>query len=144
MRAIAVSEYGGSPALVELPNPEPGAGQLLIEIHAAGMNPMDRSIANGDWEARGMHATFPLVMGCDLEGVVAAAAGKTAFLPGDEVFGQLVVLPLGSAGTYAERVVVGEEAPRVTLARVPEGLAPVIASALPTAGGSALDLTERV
>jgi NADPH2:quinone reductase len=144
MRAIAVSEYGGSPTLVELPDREPGPGQLLIEIHAAGMNPMDRSIAAGDWEARGMHATFPLVMGCDLEGVVVAAAGKTAFVPGDEVFGQLVVLPLGSAGTYAERVLVEEEAPRVTLARVPEGLDPIIAAALPTAGGSALDLTERV
>jgi len=130
--------------VVELPEPEPGPGQLLIEIHAAGMNPMDRAIAGGDWEARGMHATFPLVMGCDLEGVVAAAAGTTRWAPGDGVFGQLIVVPLGSAGTYAERVVVEEDAPRVTLARVPEGLAPTVAAALPTVGGTALDLTERV
>ena len=43
MRAVAVSEYGGSPVVTELPKPTPGPGQLLIKVHAASVNPMDRN-----------------------------------------------------------------------------------------------------
>jgi NADPH2:quinone reductase len=63
------------------------------------------------------------------------------FLPGDQVFGQLLITPLGSAGTYAERVAVTQDAP---LARLPKGLEPTIAAALPTAGGTALEIVESV
>ena len=47
MHAITVSEYGGSPSFTELPKPQPGPGQVLIAVRAAGMNPMDVTIANG-------------------------------------------------------------------------------------------------
>ena len=72
MRAVAVSEYGASPALVEVPDPQPGPGQVLIKVRAAGMNPMDRSIATGAWASR-FDATFPLIMGVDVAGVIEAA-----------------------------------------------------------------------
>jgi NADPH2:quinone reductase len=141
MRAITVREYGAVPTLTELPDPQPDPGQVLIKIHAAGMNPMDRRIAEGGMQ-QVMPVTFPLILGADLAGVVEAVGdGTTRFSPGDEVFGQLLIPPLGSVGTYAEQVAVNAEAP---LARVPAELDPVAAAALPTAGGTAVDLVDSV
>ena len=141
MRAITVNEYGAAPALTDVPDPQPGPGQVLIKIEAAGINPMDRTIADGEWKAR-MPATFPLVLGADLAGVVEAVGkGARKFLAGDEVFGQLLIAPLGSAGTYAEHVAVTEDAP---LARVPRGLDPAVAAALPTAGATALEIVDSL
>ena len=81
-------------------------------------------------------------MGVDLAGVVEAAGAHAArFIPGDEVFGQLIVPPLGSTGTYAERVAAPEDA---DLARVPRGMDATTAAALPTAGGTALDITDHL
>jgi NADPH:quinone reductase-like Zn-dependent oxidoreductase len=47
MRAVTVNDYGETPVPTELPVPEPAAVQVLIEFAAAGVNPMDRAIANG-------------------------------------------------------------------------------------------------
>src|SRR6201987_5386566 len=141
MRAIIVTEYGATPAMAEMPTPEPGPGQILLRLRAAGMNPMDRLLASGDW--RPMPATFPMVLGADGGGVIEKLGeGTSRFSVGDDLFGQLFIAPLGSAGTYAEYVAVTEDAP---LARVPAGLEDVVAAALPTAGGAALasvDLLE--
>src|SRR5580704_331320 len=141
MRAISVNEYGAAPALTDVPDPRPQQGQVLIKVEAAGINPMDRTIADGAWKEM-MPASFPLILGADLAGVVEAVGeGAGRFLPGDQVFGQLLITPLGSAGTYAERVAVTQDAP---LARLPKGLEPTIAAALPTAGGTALEIVESV
>jgi len=106
MHAITVDEYGAAATLTDVPDPRAGQGHVLIKIEAAGMNPMDRMIANGGWKAR-MPATFPLILGADLAGVVEAVGeDATKFSPGEQVFGQLLIAPLGSAGTYAERVAV--------------------------------------
>jgi NADPH:quinone reductase len=138
MRAVVVSEYGGTPVLAEVPTPQPGPGQILMKMRAAGMNPMDRTLASGDWQPA--PATFPMVLGADGEGVVESVGeGTKRFSRGDDLFGQLLIAPIGSAGTYADYVVVTEDAP---LARVPDGLDPVLAAALPTSGGSALALVE--
>ena len=114
---------------------------MLIKIEAAGMNPMDWFIEAGGWQAV-MPASFPLVLGADLAGVVEAVGeGAGEFLPGEEVFGQLLIAPLGSAGTDAEHVTVSEDAP---LARVPKGVDPAVAAALPTAGAAALQIVESL
>ncbi len=140
MRAVVVNEYGGTPAVAEVPTPQPGRGQVLIKLRAAGMNPMDRTLASGDW--RPMPATFPMVLGADGAGVVEGVGeGVTRFSAGQSAFGQLLIAPLGSAGTYAEYVAVTEDAP---LALVPDGLDLVLASALPTAGMAGLSLVELV
>src|ERR1700748_815970 len=138
MRAVTVTEYGATPAITEIPTPEPGRGQVLIKLRAAGMNPMDGTLASGAWKP--IPATFPMVLGADGAGVVEKIGeGTTRFSVGDDLFGQLLIAPLGSAGTYAEYVAVSEGAP---LARVPGGLDNVVAAALPAAGGAGLALVD--
>jgi NADPH:quinone reductase-like Zn-dependent oxidoreductase len=141
MRAITVSAYGSRPAVTELPTPQAGPGQVLIAIQVAGMNPMDANIANGGWKDV-MPATFPMVLGADLAGTIREhGVGAARFAPGDEVFGQLLIPPLGSTGTYAQYVACGQDAP---LARIPAGLDPVTAAALPTVGVTALEIAESL
>jgi NADPH:quinone reductase-like Zn-dependent oxidoreductase len=141
MRAITVSSYGASPSLTELPAPQTGPGQVLIAIQAAGMNPMDTQIANGGWQGQ-MPGTFPMVLGADLAGTVREdGPGASRFAPGDEVFGQLLIPPLGSTGTYAQYVACSQDAP---LARIPAGLDPVTAAALPTVGVTAMQIAESL
>src|SRR4029077_8272318 len=138
-RAITVSSYGASPSVTELPAPQAGPGQVLIATRAAGMNPMDMQIANGGGEGQ-MPATFPMVLGAALAATIREdGPGATRFAPGDEVFGQLLLPPLGSTGTYAEYVACGQDAP---LARIPAGLDLVTAAALPTVGVTALAIAE--
>jgi NADPH:quinone reductase-like Zn-dependent oxidoreductase len=87
-----------------------------------------------------MPATFPMVLGADGAGVVEKVGeAESRFSVGDDLFGQLLIPPLGSAGTYAEYVAVSQDAP---LARVPSGLDDIVAASLPTAGGAGLELVE--
>src|SRR5712671_5059956 len=103
MRAVTVTEYGATSAMAEVATPEPGPGQVLIKLRAAGMNPMDRTLASGAWKP--MPATFPMVLGADGAGVVEKLGeGTSRYSGGEHVFGRLLVAPLGSAGTYAEFV----------------------------------------
>ena len=140
MRAVTVTGYGATPGVAEIPTPQPGQGQVLINLRAAGMNPMDRALASGAWKP--MPATFPMVLGADGAGVVEELGERTSrYSVGDDLFGQLLIAPLGSAGTYAEYVAVSEDAP---LARVPTRFDDVVAAALPTAGGAGLALVDQL
>ncbi|HVR10342.1 MAG TPA: alcohol dehydrogenase catalytic domain-containing protein, partial [Thermoanaerobaculia bacterium] len=126
--------------MAEIPTPEPGRGQVLIKLRAAGMNPMDLWLASGAWKP--MPATFPMVLGADGAGVIEKLGeGTSRYSVRDVLFGQLLIAPLGSAGTYADYVAVSEDAP---LARVPTGLDDVVAAALPTAGGAGLALVDQL
>ncbi|WEB38384.1 NADP-dependent oxidoreductase [Streptomyces yunnanensis] len=127
MRAISQDALGGPEVLreVELPRPEPGPSQLLIRVHAAGVNPTD-------WLHRSRPHLFlpepPFVLGWDVSGVVeATGAGVTLFKPGDEVFGMLPY-PHGH-GSFATYVV----GPTRAFARKPAGIDHVQAGALPLA-----------
>jgi NADPH:quinone reductase len=140
VHAVIVSDYGASPVVTELPTPVAGPGEVLIKLAAAGMNPMDVELASGKW--RPEPARFPMVLGVDGAGTVdSLGQGVTKFWLGEQIFGQLLVAPIGSAGTYAEFVAVTAQAP---LAPVPEGLDIVEAAALPTIGGTGLTLVESV
>ncbi|GAA1963941.1 NADP-dependent oxidoreductase [Amycolatopsis minnesotensis] len=100
MRAISQDVVGGPEVLteVDLPRPEPGLSELLVRVHAAGLNPTDWKHRAGD-----MHAELPMVLGWDVSGVVeAVGVGVTLFKPGDEVFGMLPY-PHGR-GAFAEYV----------------------------------------
>jgi NADPH2:quinone reductase len=140
VRAVTVSRFGEPPVVTQVTTPSAGPGQVLIKLFAAGVNPMDAKLASGEW--RPAPAVFPMVLGVDGAGVVQAAGdGTTRFFPGDDVFGQLFIPPIGAYGTYAEYVAVTEEAP---LARVPDGVDLAVAAAVPTAGATGLSLVELV
>jgi NADPH:quinone reductase len=139
MRAVIINEYGGTPVVAEIPTPQPGPSQVLIKVHASGINPIDRWVASG--ARRSEAATFPMVLGADGAGIVEMVGeGETRFSTGDRVFGTLWrAAPLVEAGTHAEYVAVSADGP---LARVPDGLDLVVAAALPIAGMTGLSLVE--
>ncbi len=101
MRAVVIGANGGPEVLEprELPEPEPGEGQLLVALEAAGVNFRDV------YERRGGYGTPPpLVGGAEGAGtVVAVGAGVTEFVPGDRVAWT------SATGSYAERVLVSAE-----------------------------------
>jgi len=88
-RAVQFDEYGGVEVLkvVEVPRPVPGAGQVLVRVKAAGINPGEAAIREGRLHER-WPATFPSGQGSDLAGVVEEVGeGVERFKPGDEVIG---------------------------------------------------------
>ncbi|MDG4830596.1 NADP-dependent oxidoreductase [Solwaraspora sp. WMMD1047] len=126
MRAIEQDRLGGPEVLklVEVEPPEPGPAEVLVRVHAVGVNPTDY------WHrATGGLLGRPVRLGWDLSGVVeATGAGAALYRPGDEVFG-VPRLPQ-AAGTYAEYVT----APSRHLARKPGVLSHVEAAGLGLAG----------
>src|SRR5688500_346347 len=104
MKAIRVHEHGGPEALKyeAAPVPQPGAGQMLVRVHAAGVNPVDVSVRRGGF-GRGQ---LPYTPGYDVSGVVASVGeGVTRFKLGDEVF---AYKSLQEPGAYAEYTLVRE------------------------------------
>lgn len=126
MRAISQETLGGPEVLkvVELDRPVLGPTDVLVRVHAAGVNPTD-------WlhRATGLYlGAPPFVLGWDVSGVVeAVGAGVTLHKPGEEVFGMLDY-PRG-AGAYAEYVA----APSRNFVRKPAGIDHTQAAALPVA-----------
>ncbi|MER6202595.1 NADP-dependent oxidoreductase [Streptomyces sp. NPDC001586] len=127
MRAIVVSQWGGPEVLTEteLDRPEPGLGEILVRVHAAGVNPVD-------WKTRESGALIPWgpvpMVGWDVSGTVEAVGpGVTLYRAGDEVYG-MPRFPQ-QAGGYAEYVT----APARHFARKPASLDHVQAAALPLA-----------
>lgn len=97
MQAIRVHNYGGPEQLKleQVPRPEPQAGEVLIRVHAAGVNPVDWKFRQG-WMKDFVPMQFPYIPGTDLAGVVQEIGpGVTAFQEGQAVFGQ------SAKGTYA-------------------------------------------
>ncbi|WP_089962451.1 NADP-dependent oxidoreductase [Lentzea xinjiangensis] len=128
MRAITQNEFGGPGVLTltDVPKPTPLPTEVLVKVHAAGVNPVDWKTRAGGGMA-GLQ-TFPLVLGWDVSGVVEEVGfGVTTLEPGDEVFG-MPWFPR-AAGAYAEYVT----APSRHFAKKPEGLSHVEAAALPLA-----------
>ncbi|ATL88000.1 alcohol dehydrogenase zinc-binding domain protein [Streptomyces malaysiensis subsp. malaysiensis] len=136
MRAIRLHEFGGPEVLrhEEVPVPEPGPGEVLVRVHAVGINPPD-------WYAReGMPDVppelkppfdLPLIPGTDVSGVVeAVAADVNGFVAGDEVVGLLRFPAALQGSAYAEYVT----APASDLARKPAAVDHIHAAGLPMSG----------
>ena len=131
MKAIRIHNYGGPEVLhyEAAPCPKPQAGEVLIRVHAAGVNPIDWKVREGDMKDFWPHK-FPLILGWDLSGVVEelgpgpAAAGR--FKIGDEVYG----LPDPTRnGACADYIVVRES----ELALKPNSLHHIRAATVPLA-----------
>lgn len=133
MRAVVIPGFGAEPELADLPDPEPGAGEVLVRVHAAGVNPFDWKVAEGALRGSVEHA-FPLVMGSDGAGVVErVGADVDSFRVGDRVYGQFMKVALGR-GSYAELAVAPADG---KLALIPDDLSFEVAAALPTASVTA-------
>jgi NADPH:quinone reductase-like Zn-dependent oxidoreductase len=107
MQAIQVERYGAPEQLqlVEIPRPEPQAGELLIRVHAAGVLPMDCAIRQGRFPGI-LPKAFPYIPGTAFAGVVEAIGdGVDRFQPGDAICGR------SPNGTYAEYTTVLADAP---------------------------------
>ena len=137
MRTIAEETFGGPIALRDLPTPEIGAGEVLIRVRAAGVNPFDWKVADGALEDQMKHR-FPLILGFDAAGVIErVGADVTALAEGDEVYGYLFKPVIGD-GAYTEYVA----APATIVARKPVTVGFDEAAALPTPGLAAMDLVD--
>jgi NADPH:quinone reductase-like Zn-dependent oxidoreductase len=123
MRAVLIHETGGPDvlALEEADRPEPGDGEVLIEVRAASVNPID-------WKRRrGLRPTpLPALLGNDVSGTVEVSHAR-GFVKGDEVFG------IAGSGTYAEFASAKADA----IAIKPAGISHEQAAALPVAGMTA-------
>ena len=142
MKAIAVEDFNQEPRLMDLPDPEPGPGEVLVAIDTAAINPLDWKAAEGAFREM-MDSRFPFVLGFDGAGrVEALGPGATRFAVGDLVHGQFWGDYLG-AGTFAERVAIAERPSHGALALVPEHLDLRLAAAVSTAGMTAQGALEK-
>jgi NADPH2:quinone reductase len=138
MRAAIIDKPGG-PEVVQVrtvPVPTLDAGELLLEVHAAGLASWDVEMRGGWWP--GKRPRGPIILGTDGAGtVVAVGARVRRFAVGDRVYAYSFGNPKG--GFHAEFVALAAE----NVAPIPHGLEMLAAGALPAAGLTALDGVER-
>jgi NADPH:quinone reductase-like Zn-dependent oxidoreductase len=128
MKAIRIHKYGGPEVLKheDAPRPKPQAGEVLIRVHAAGVNPIDWKVREGHMKDSWPHK-FPLILGWDLSGVVEELGrGASRFKIGEEVYS---VPDPTRDGAYADYIVVRES----ELALKPNSLHHIRAAAVPLA-----------
>lgn len=135
MKAVRLHAHGGPEVLryEDAPKPLAAAGEVLVRVHAVGINPPDWYLRDGysslpaDWRPP---VPLPAIPGTDISGVVEAVGeGVQGFAPGDEVFGMVRFPSFGLSSAYAEYVA----APATDLARKPAGIDHVQAAAAPMA-----------
>lgn len=123
MQAVVIHQTGGPEVLrwEEVPDPEPDDSDVLIRVHAAGVNPADWKRRRGNREIE-----FPASMGLEASGTVEQARAD-GFAEGDEVFGY------AASGGYAELVAT----PAAAIAKKPEGVTHEEAATIQVAGQTA-------
>ncbi|OBA06744.1 NADPH:quinone reductase [Paenibacillus polymyxa] len=136
MKAIRLHEFGGPEVLryEEAPIPELKPGEVLVRVHAVGINPPDWYLREGykdlppEWRPP---VPFPIILGSDVSGIVEAVATDVqGFSVGDEVFGMVRFPSFGESAAYAEYVA----APASDLALKPAGIDHMHAAGAPMAG----------
>lgn len=103
MKALTFKRYGKSPEIgfAEVPSPTLKPDELLVEVHAVGLNPIDNMIPTGMFKPV-LKFQLPATMGSDLAGVVKAVGNRvTRFKPGDAVFASIFDLGRGSLAEFA-------------------------------------------
>jgi NADPH:quinone reductase-like Zn-dependent oxidoreductase len=122
MKAVVLHEYGGPDQLKyeDWDDPQAGEGQILVQVTAAGINPIDWKIRSGAMKDF-MPMKLPAILGYDYSGVVRSVGkGVAGYAEGDKVFGR-------AGQTYAELLL----ADLAGLSKLPKGLDPIEAAALP-------------
>lgn len=135
IKAARIHEYGGPGVValedIELSDPKPD--EIIVRVHAAGVNPVDWKLRAGYMKEM-MPLTLPFTLGGDFSGVVEQAGAEVkAFEPGDEVYGHGSVIH-GGSGSFAHALAVKA----ATVAAKPGQVGHVEAAALPLVGVSAL------
>ena len=126
MKAFVLDRYGKNAALrpADVPMPELRDDEVLVEVHAAGLNVLDAKIRDGEFKLI-LPYRLPLVLGHDVAGVVAKVGPRVRqFKPGDEVYARADDFRIG---TFAEFVAVKE----ASLAPKPQGLTMEEAASIP-------------
>lgn len=139
MKAVQYKTYGEPEVLemVEVEKPGPQEGQILVEVHAASLNPFDYKVRRGYMKDM-MPLNLPITIGGDFAGIVSAVGDSVSGLSvGDEVFGQANAVG-GGSGTLAEYAV----AKNGSVAKKPQSVDFTQAAALPLVGVSAIQALE--
>lgn len=129
MKAFIIERYGKKVALraTEMPEPELGKDDVLVQIHAAGVNPLDLKIRDGDFKMI-LPYRMPLILGNDLAGVVVRVGSQVQqFKPGDEVYARP---DDDRIGAFAEFIAINQG----SLAIKPKGLTMEEAASIPLVG----------
>lgn len=132
MKAIVIEEYGSADQLVErdVPTPEIKESQVLVELHATSINPVDWKVREG-YLKDNLPFQFPVILGWDAAGIVKKVGESvTGFSVGDKVFARPATNP---NGTYAEYVAVDSN----LLAPMPENVSYAEAASIPLVGETA-------
>src|SRR5271165_2878841 len=107
MKAVRIHAYGGPQVLryEDAPRPQPGSGEVLIKVHAAGVNPVDWKVREGYLKGM-LRYPLPLIPGWDVSGVVESiGTGVTRLKASDAVYSRP---DIARDGAYAEYIVVRE------------------------------------
>src|SRR4051794_24783471 len=139
MKAFAITARDASPAVQELPQPQPDAGEVLVAVEAASVNGFDLSVAAGYvWDM--LPHEFPVVLGRDFVGTVSAVGvGVEQVTVGDRVAGVIPGVALGT-GALGEYVAV----PATAVTTVPAAVDLHQAAAVGLAGVAAHDAVEAL
>jgi NADPH:quinone reductase-like Zn-dependent oxidoreductase len=135
MKALITTAYGDVDKLTvaDVPEPQIGPGDVKVKVHAASINPIDWRLLSGQARTL-MELHFPAILGRDVSGDVLEVGGDVKRLRrGDHVLGL-------ASSTFAEHVVAAENA----WAKVPTGLDPLAAAALPLVTLTGAQLADAV
>jgi alcohol dehydrogenase len=136
MKSAQITKYGNTSEVIQIrqtSTPNLSAGKVLVEVKAAGINPIDWKIREGYMQQM-IHLQFPSTLGLDFSGVIKQVGEDVSsdFSQGDEVYGQAGV-PSGGSGTFSEMSL----ASATSIAHKPKTLGHIEAAALPLVGVSA-------
>ena len=129
MKALTFKRYGKSPDIgfAEIARPALKPDEMLVQVHAAGLNPIDNMVPAGTFKPV-LHFDLPATLGSDLAGVVVEVGSRvTRFKPGDEVFASIFDLGKGSLAEFAA-------VPESAAALKPHNLDFVQAASIPMVG----------
>ncbi len=139
MKAARIHNYGGSESIVidEIEKPQPNTDQVLIEVHAASINPFDAKVRSGAMKDF-IPLELPVTLGGDIAGVVTEVGDNVEGLAvGDQVYGQANAVA-GASGAFAEYAA----AKATQLAKKPLRIGFAKAGAIPLTGVSAIQAIE--